>query len=186
MPEALFDGKDRNWWCYRCGDARGVAACPVCGLTAPAGYDPPQDHQNDLRERTVGELERVHTTLKQLQSTLTSQPRSDMWGLFWFIVIIFLLESWPGSALDRWTDKVWYSERYDAAFANIAVEKRPADCDFMRAPLGGKGCEYKKRTIVFGDDKRQALIRQATTTEDKQAAAKQPNAVTVYWEKQED
>ncbi len=66
--------------------------------------------------------------------------------------------------------------------ANITVDKRPLDCDFMHAPFGAKGCQYEKRTSVFGDEERQSLIRQATTTEEKQNASKQPNAVTVYWE----
>jgi hypothetical protein len=161
--------------------------CPVCGLKAPAGYSsPPEDNGDDSKERTATELEHVRSTLKQIQSTLSSVPRSDVWGLFWFIVVIFLLESWTGSSLDRWTDKAWYSIRYDAQFTNITVEQRPLDCDFIHTPLGGKGCEYNKRTSVFGDDERQALIRQATTAEDRQAAARRPNAVIVYWEKQED
>jgi hypothetical protein len=45
--------------------------CPVCGLKAPAGYDnAPQDNYADARESTVGELERVHATLKSTDSTL--------------------------------------------------------------------------------------------------------------------
>jgi hypothetical protein len=138
--------------------------CPVCGLKAPAGFGDPAQDCDDSRDRTVGELERVHSTLKQIHSTLTSRPLSDVWGLFWFIIIIFLLESWPGSTLDRRTDKAWYSVRYGAEFANIAVEKRPVDCDFMHAPLGGKGCEYKKRITA----------QQGAT-----------NSVIVYWEKKE-
>jgi|ERR1017187_7140409 hypothetical protein len=165
MPLAFFDGSHHDWWCYRCEDTRGVAVCPVCGLKAPVGYDiPPQDSHNDSSERTVGELERANATLKHIQSTLASRPR-DVWSLFWFIVIIFLLESWPGSGWDRWTDKAWYSVRYDAAFADITVEYRPVDCDFMHAPLGDKGCSYKKH--VAG--------RQGTT-----------NIVIVDWEKKED
>jgi len=64
-----------------------------------------------------------------------------------------MLSSWPGSKLDRWTDKVWYSVRYDADFKNVCVDKRPMDCDFFHAPLGNKGCEYKKRTIVYDEEK---------------------------------
>jgi hypothetical protein len=154
-----------DWWCYKCGVARNVALCPVCGLAAPAGYDrTPPDNSAVSRDKTVGELERPHARLKQIQSTLTSWPR-DVWGLFWLTVVLFLLESWPGSELDRWTDKVWYAVRYDAAFADITVGERPADCDFMRAPLGDKGCKYKKRITEH----------QGTT-----------NSVIVYWEKTED
>jgi len=157
---------------------------------APTGYDnPPQDRGHDsdstrdFKDRTVRELESAHFALKEILSTL--QSRSAASGFVWVLFFVFLLESWPGSDLDRWTDKAWCSVRYGAEFANVTVEKRPLDCDFTHAPLGGKGCQYEKRTTVFGDAERQALVRQATTTEEKQTAAKQPNTVVVYWEKKE-
>jgi hypothetical protein len=159
-------------------------------LKAPAGYDtPPQnrrqdsDSSDDAKDRTVRELDSANSTLKEILATL--RPRSEASGFFWVLVLVFLLESWPGSGPDRWTDKAWYSVRYGAEFANITVEKRPLDCDFMHAPFGAKGCQYEKGTSVFGDEERQSLIRQATTTEEKQNASKQPNAVNVYWEKKE-
>jgi hypothetical protein len=190
MPETLHSERYRVWWCYRCGDTRSVGACPICGLKAPAAYDTERPHRredsdsrDDLRERTVRELDNANSTLKEILATLRS--RSDASGFFWVLVFVFLLESWPGSGPDRWTDKAWCSVRYGAEFANITVEKRPLDCDFVHAPFGAKGCHYEKRTSVFGDEERQSLIRQATTTEEKQNFSKRPNAVTVYWEKKE-
>jgi hypothetical protein len=190
MPATLHSEGYRAWWCYRCADTRSVGVCPVCGLKAPAGYDnAPQDighnsdSSDDSKERTFRELESAHSTLKEILATLRS--RSEASGFLLILFFIFLLENWSGSGPDRWTDKVWYSIRYDAGFANITVEKRPLDCDFMHAPFGGKGCQYEKRASVFGDEERQALIKQATTAEEKQTASKQPNAVTVHWEKKE-
>jgi hypothetical protein len=149
------------------------------------------DDDSDSGERTVSELGDVHSTLKEILSTLKS--RTDFSG-FWVFVIVILFflfldslgDSWHGSKLDRWTDRTWYSFRYDADLKNIIVEKRPLDCDFLQAPLGNKGCEYKKRTNIFGDEQRRALIQQATTAEEKQTYANQPNSVTVYWEKEEE
>ncbi len=138
----------------------------------------------DAGERTVSELEDVHSTLQEILSTLKS--RTDFLGLFWVVIVIFLLDSWPGSKLDRWTDRAWYSFKYDADFKNVTVDKRPLDCDFFHAPLGGKGCQYNKRTNVFGEEQRQALIREARTAEEQQTYAKEPNSVNVYWEKAED
>jgi hypothetical protein len=178
-----------DWWCYQCGDARNTPACPVCGLKAPGswldGYarekSTARNDSDDSGGTTSSELEDVHSTLKEILSTLKS--KTDFSGLFWVALVVLLLEGWSGSKLDRWTDKAWYSVRYDAEFKNIAVEKRPLDCDFFRAPLGNKGCEYKKTTNVFADEERKALVQQATTEEQRKAYEQQPNSVAVYWEK---
>jgi hypothetical protein len=164
-----------DWWYYRCGVARDVAVCPICGLRAPSSFVDKLESVHSTLEEILStlksqprcELESVHSTLEKILSTLKSQSRSEVSGLFWLFIFIFLLESWPGSALDRWTDKAWYSVRYDAEFTNITVEKRPLVCDFVHAPLGGKGCVYKKHASVFGEKERQALIGQATTTEEQ-------------------
>ncbi|GAC1431555.1 MAG: hypothetical protein NVS1B11_32400 [Terriglobales bacterium] len=60
------------------------------------------------------------------------------------------------------------------------------ECDFFHAPLGSKGCKYQKHTIVFGNEQRRALIKQAETTEQQKAYAQQPNSVAVYWQKYEE
>ncbi len=142
------------------------------------------EHDEDSRERTPSELEGIHSTLREILSTLKSL--TNFAGFFWVMVAVLLFEGWPGSKLDRWTDKVWQSFRYDADFKNITVEKRPLGCDFFHAPLGSKGCKYKKRTIVFADKQRRTLIKEATTVEEQQAYAKQPNSVAVYWQKNEE
>jgi len=125
-------------------------------------------NHDDPGERAVSELEEVHHTLKEVLSTLKS--RTGLSGFVWAVVIVILLDAWSGSTVDRWTDKVWCSLRYDAEFKNITVEKRPLDCDFLHVPMGGKGCWYKKRTIVQ---------RAQQNTQDS------PNTVIVYWEKKE-
>lgn len=138
----------------------------------------------DYRDDSDDQLEDVNSTLTEILSTLKS--RTDFSILLWVAFGILLVEGWSGSKLDRWTDKVWYSFRDSAEFKNITVEKRPLDCDFLHAPLGSKSCQYKKRTDVFGEDQRRALVQQATTEREQQAYAKRPNSVTVYWVKQED
>ena len=183
-----------DWWCYRCGVTRGVAVCPICGLRAPSSFvgelerarSSLDEATSTLKSQSRCDSQSVQSTLNEILSTLKSQSRSDAFGLFWLFIFILLLESWPGSTLDKWTDKAWDSFRYDATFANITVEKRPSGCDFLNAPLGIKGCEYKKHTSAFGAKEREALIRQATTAEGRQTAARQPNSVNVYWERQED
>lgn len=84
-------------------------------------YD--DNEYDDSGERMVSELEDLHSTLKEILSTLKS--RADLFGLFWVVIVILVLEAWPGSKLDRWTDRAWYSFRYDADFKNVTVDKRP-------------------------------------------------------------
>lgn len=136
---------------------------------------------DDPRDRIVSELEEVHSTLNEIHSTLKS--KLDFTSIVWIVFVILLLGDWSGSKLDRWTDKVWYSFRFNTDFKNVSVDKRPSDCDFLHSPLGGKGCEYKKRTDVFRDEQRRELIGQATTPQEAQDYSTRPNSVTVYWEK---
>ena len=148
-----------------------------------ADYEDQNDYE-DPGERMVSELEEVHYTLKEILSTLNSRTSSSGW--VWIVLFIFFLEGWSGSKPDRWTDKVWYSLRYDSDSKNVTVDTRPRDCDFFHAPLGGKGCRYQKRTNVFGAEQRRVLVQQATTTEDRQIYEREPNSVSVYWEKVEE
>jgi len=147
-------------------------------------YDEDNDYE-DPEESTVSELENINSTLGEILSTLNSRG-TDFFVVVFGFFFVMSLQAWPGSKLDRWTDRVWYSYRYDTDFKNVNVNKRPLDCDFFHAPVGSKGCEYEKRTNVFGNEQREALIKQATTPEEQQSYAKQPNSVAVYWEKEQD
>jgi hypothetical protein len=147
------------------------------------GEDYDNDY-NDPQERIVSELEGVQSSLEAIHETLKS--RTDFSVLVWFFLGLLFFLDWSGSTLDRWTDKLWYSFADNAEFKNITVDKRPSDCDFLYAPLGNKGCRYEKRTNVFGDEQRRTLMQQATTTEERQEYTKQPNSVTLYWEKKDD
>jgi hypothetical protein len=41
-------------------------------------------------------------------------------------------------------DKYAYAFEYDVSSDYVFVEKRPKDCDWEHAPIGDKGCHYKK------------------------------------------
>ncbi|MFI5111419.1 MAG: hypothetical protein ACHP9S_01230 [Terriglobales bacterium] len=137
-----------------------------------------EDHNDyedrpDYQEEMLGELRGINAHLKS----------RDVSGLIWAVVVVFLIASWDGSWADRWTDKLWYSFKYDANFKNVTVGSGPADCDFLRAPVGGKGCSYKKGTDVFGAERRRQLADLANTPEEKRDIERMPNSVTVFWEK---
>jgi hypothetical protein len=55
---------------------------------------------------------------------------------------------------------------------NVTVEPRPSDCDFIHAPLGDKGCHYKKMPIF-----QKAYIY---------GGVQYPPSVEVTWEKVSD
>lgn len=152
-------------------------------------YDPTEF--DDSGERTVSELEDVHSTLKDIHSSLKKilsalESRNPWSGLVGAFIVIALIMGWPGSKLDRWTDRVWYSIMYSTDWKNVNIEKRPLDCDFFHAPVGDKGCHYKKSTIVFGEEQRRALMQQATAPQERENYTRQPNSVTVYWERKEE
>lgn len=141
---------------------------------------------DDYQEKTFNELEDIHNTLREIQDAI---PRVNSQSVIWFVVVLFLVWGLLGPALgrfNRWTHKVWYSMRYGADLKNITILKKPSDCDFLHAPLGEKGCSFKKHVEPFGEKERQTLIQQATTSEEQQEIAKRPNLVFVYWEKKED
>ena len=54
-----------------------------------------------------------------------------------------------------WLDdsKLRYEYQHDA---EVTVENKPRDCDFLTAPLGRKNCSYKKEVSItlFGKDKK--------------------------------
>ncbi len=55
-----------------------------------------EDYDNDYDdsgEGTVSELEDVHSTLREILSTLKSKTGFSNW--FWVVVFIALLEGWP-------------------------------------------------------------------------------------------
>src|SRR6202035_202683 len=49
-----------------------------------------------------------------------------------------------------WSNSLWYSVR--VGFGDVQTDAKPDDCDFIRAPLGAKGCSYKAHVKVYNAD----------------------------------
>jgi hypothetical protein len=142
-------------------------------------------------ESTLEKIQNSHSKLEDIPSTLDKilgvlKDKSTGWEWIFVICFIFVMDSWSGSKLDRFTDRCWYSVRYEADWTNVHIWRRPSDCDFIHAPLGSKQCSYKKSTNIFADDERKALVERATTPQEKQEASQRPNLVMVYWEKNDE
>jgi hypothetical protein len=148
----------------------------VCGNLTRCRDD--YDDDNDYQERIISELEAIHSTLKS---------RSDFARLFWGVLVLSFLVGWFSAWLeDKGTDKLWYSVKYECAYKDVTVEKRPSDCNWLRVPLGDKGCRYKKVVTAFGAEQRRKLVEQATSLEEKRRYEQMPNSATISWEKESD
>lgn len=45
---------------------------------------------------------------------------------------------------DLWHSKLRYAWWYNASSDEVTIERKPTDCDFLRAPLGDKECHYER------------------------------------------
>lgn len=50
----------------------------------------------------------------------------------------------------RWMNKLRYAFWYSVELSQVqqSEDKPPSDCGFFKAPIGGKGCRYKKTVTV--------------------------------------
>jgi phage baseplate assembly protein W len=150
-------------------------------------YDEHEVDYDDSGERTASELENIHSILQDILTVLREiNAGSGALSALWVVAVILALFSWPGSRVDRFTDRLWYSVGCGAEWKNVDIERRPTECDFLHSPLGTKKCSYKNSKYIFGETERQALIQQAQTQEEKTEISKKPNSAIVYWEKKDE
>jgi hypothetical protein len=67
-------------------------------------------------------------------------------GVMWLGLMAWLL--WPGNG-DHWNDTLWWSVKYRVNYSGVHISPKPADCDFLHAPLGIKGCSFKSRVSAY-------------------------------------
>lgn len=65
-----------------------------------------------------------------------------------FLLGFLIWTLWPGSG-DSWNDKLWWSLRYGVSYGQVRVDPKPADCNFLQAPLGIKGCSYSAGATAY-------------------------------------
>jgi hypothetical protein len=106
--------------------------------------------------------------------------------LVWFAVIAWLFPP------ERWTNIAWYAAKYRASPARVTIADRPRGCDWLRAPLGDKGCHYAAMATAYNADG-QVITDDDTwpqRTRDKSTGKVPPDTrprhVWVVWHKVED
>src|SRR5258708_4407899 len=85
-------------------------------------------------------LDDVYNKLNDIEQAIKNQLQEwgnwFFWGLvFWFVV--------PPLFSDMWHSKTRYAAQYGVSYDQIIIEKEPHDCNFLHAPIGGKGCHYE-------------------------------------------
>jgi hypothetical protein len=73
------------------------------------------------------------------------------WWTFGAAMLIFALFSTAWDAFTYGPAAVWYSFKYRVRVDNVMAVGRPSDCDFLRAPIGYKGCHYERTVESWKD-----------------------------------
>jgi hypothetical protein len=70
-------------------------------------------------------------------------------GCAWLMPLgVFVWAIWPGSG-DHWNDNLWWSVKYGVPYGQVRMNSKPADCNFLQAPLGIKGCSFAPRVTAY-------------------------------------
>jgi hypothetical protein len=83
-------------------------------------------------------LEDVCDRLDNIEAAVKADHSDLSWVGFvivgWLVIFVWLPDMWWSKTRISW----WYGVSTD----QVTIEKKPADCNFFHAPLGGKGCHY--------------------------------------------
>jgi hypothetical protein len=83
-------------------------------------------------------LEDVCDRLDNLEVAVRANHWDTSW-IGWGLVIWLTIFVWVP---DMWLSKTRISWWYNVSTDQVTIEKKPGDCNFFHAPLGGKGCHY--------------------------------------------
>jgi len=74
-------------------------------------------------------------------------PTLSEWAGGLGVLIVVAIGLWVWSAGGIY--KAWYSFKYSVSPDKVHVDAKPNDWDFMRAPLGDKGCHYEAVVAAY-------------------------------------
>jgi len=166
-------------------------------LTAAVEYHNDSSDRLDEIEQRLDEFDQSHTAtlddvcekLDELERAVSNRSLGAI--VAWVIVAWLVFEGLDG----LWHSKWRYSWSYSVDPAQVTMEKKPTDCDFLRAPLGEKECHYERQvSTVRVMTKELEFLRSVnyvssddgkTWTVDTASPPTQPQ-VLISWEKVED
>src|SRR6266849_7000647 len=114
----------------------------------------------------------LHDTIRRAVEGALEKHRKQFTEVAFVFVIFWLGSSlWDYLSYAPWVNRVRYSIWYGVSDIQVkqSQDKPPSDCDFLKAPIGRKGCEYKKHVEV----------------EESPAGNDTKRTVFVYWSKEE-
>lgn len=65
------------------------------------------------------------------------------------ILGVLILVVFGASSDGPWANSLWYSVEYSVPFDAVQTDNKPINCDFLTAPIGYKGCSYKRYVQAF-------------------------------------
>src|SRR5437879_30747 len=109
--------------------------------------------------------DKLYDTIRRAVDDALEKYRKQFADFAFFICIILfgsvLLDYFSYAPwFNRFRYSIWYS--VDNSQVKQSQDRVPSDCDFLRAPIGRKGCHYKKHVEVqepsAGNDKRTVFV----------------------------
>ena len=103
--------------------------------------------RTDLRADSQNDNVKIVSGLNELKRTVESRPRTahSVVAIVCGVFMYMLISGWVGN---MWNSKSILAMRHSVPTGKVIIEEMPHDCDFLRAPLGVKGCSYIRETSV--------------------------------------
>jgi len=141
----------------------------------------------------MGDLDDVEGELRNLTAEVTA-IKDKIGGSWWWAVLVWGFIIFSPSITFTKLNKAWYSAVRDVSYDKVEVAKKPTGCDWGHAPIGDKGCSYKKavQTTTCGTDNKlgKSIVSydggKTWNWWDYDGGSKCVPAVYIQWNKQED
>jgi hypothetical protein len=96
----------------------------------------------------MADLDGVVDAIDEVKDAVASRPvesRSTLLHGFGTVMVAILIFIGVRALVgDLWNNKTMIALRYGVSADAVTIQKRPNACDFLRAPIGTKGCGYER------------------------------------------